>query len=245
MSRCGGVFFNWTSLLIMMQREGFYHDLCPAGTAINDICDEQSKKFNSIYNNAFYSSAVANGVFGLAVDAIGAKLTGGISTALVTLGSLLMTFTPGSVSLVSPAVVLLALGGPGINFAAITLSNLFRNSQLIVTCFSGFFTLATYSFSVPPHFSFFLSSMFHGQFAHDPILCYFYFIFYLYLKNEKYLLIYSNSPKKMLPFPSLQHRVPCLRSNSQSRSCISNNLLRLYVHLHFIFVLHDHKYLPL
>ena len=66
----------------MMQRDGYYHDLCPIGTPTNEICDEQSKKFNSIYNNAFYSSAAANGIFGLAVDAIGPKLTAGISSAV-------------------------------------------------------------------------------------------------------------------------------------------------------------------
>ena len=55
-----------------------------------------------------------------------------------------MTFTPDRVGLVSPAVVLLALGGPGIDYAAITLASLFKNSQLIITCFSGFFSLATY-----------------------------------------------------------------------------------------------------
>ena len=39
------------------------------------VCDAQSIKFNSIYNIAFYGTAIAELVSGIAVDAIGAKLT--------------------------------------------------------------------------------------------------------------------------------------------------------------------------
>ena len=55
-----------------------------------------------------------------------------------------MSLVPDYPNFLVPAVVFIALGGPGTCYAAFTFANLFVKSDFIVTMISGIYGLATY-----------------------------------------------------------------------------------------------------
>ena len=75
----GGVVFGWSALVVALQRDGMYADLCAAGragsnaTSATETCDARTLAFNAIFSAGFFALVGGRLVMGVVMDLLGPR----------------------------------------------------------------------------------------------------------------------------------------------------------------------------
>eukprot|EP01088_Endostelium_zonatum_P006297 TRINITY_DN1840_c0_g3_i1.p1 TRINITY_DN1840_c0_g3~~TRINITY_DN1840_c0_g3_i1.p1 ORF type:complete len:513 (+),score=75.56 TRINITY_DN1840_c0_g3_i1:75-1613(+) len=132
---CSGVIFGWPPLLLVLQKEKIYSDLCPINQP--NTCDEQEEKLNLIFVVASTCFSCCVLPLGWFLDWAGPRLSLAVGSAMFLAGCLLFGFSSNGFDAFLEGFILIGISGPPIVFSFLHLSNLFpRQKGLIITLFN-------------------------------------------------------------------------------------------------------------
>ena len=129
-----GVIFGWPALILILEDENVYSNVCDPDNTSTSPCGAQSSKFNLIYVIATTGFSFAVLPLGFVLDKFGPKISALIGSGLMIAGSLLFAFSSNDFDAFIPAYLLIGIGGPPIVFSFMHISNLFpKNKGTIIT----------------------------------------------------------------------------------------------------------------
>ena len=144
-----GVVFGWPSLLVILQREGVFMELCDDGES---DCSARLLRLSGVFSAAFFSLLASRLVFGVVLDKFGPKVCSVCGLLCCALGAALFAVASSTsgVETFEIGYGLLGFGGPGVHVSSFHLSNLFakRKRRLIISTFSGIFSASGLLFIV-------------------------------------------------------------------------------------------------
>eukprot|EP00698_Gefionella_okellyi_P015005 TRINITY_DN419_c0_g1_i2.p1 TRINITY_DN419_c0_g1~~TRINITY_DN419_c0_g1_i2.p1 ORF type:complete len:523 (-),score=110.05 TRINITY_DN419_c0_g1_i2:134-1702(-) len=149
-----GVLYGWSNLVVAMEAEGQYIELCAANSSIpvnaTTECDQRIVRFNLIYS---ICSSVTAAVFlpgGAFLDRFGPRLSSMLGTFFTLGGAILMAIAnTQSRDTIMAGMLLFSCGGPLVYGSAFHLSNLFPgNESMVIAVINGAFDSSSLLFLV-------------------------------------------------------------------------------------------------
>lgn len=141
----GGIVYGWPSLLIMLQGEGQYSELCSA--AHPPPCAAQENLYHWIWTVASSVSLAASLATGLLLDALGPRVCATVCSVCVLAGcALIGVHDSGRFDSLPAGMILIAAFGPGVQNACVHTSNLFESRSVASSMIIGSFSVSFASF---------------------------------------------------------------------------------------------------
>uniref|UniRef100_A0A3Q2Y1C0 Solute carrier family 43 member 3a n=1 Tax=Hippocampus comes TaxID=109280 RepID=A0A3Q2Y1C0_HIPCM len=140
-----GVVFGYASLVFVLKEDGYFSHLCfngpdNNGTTVED-CSRQDEKFALVFTIASFLNNFMIVFCGFLFDRFGTMVTRLLAICLYTTGTLLVTFSNATLSmLLYPALPCIAVGGILLLMTNVQVGNLFAaRRSTIITLYSGAF----------------------------------------------------------------------------------------------------------
>ncbi|XP_048476828.1 equilibrative nucleobase transporter 1-like isoform X2 [Rhincodon typus] len=144
-----GVIFGWASLVFVLKKEGYFHDLCiPVSNTSHHgernstmDCDLQDQHFTLAFTLASFSLCFITLPCGFLFDYCGTTVTRFLAISLYTTATLMIAFsTAASAVLLFPAACMIAGGGILFFTTNVQTGNLFGNKRsTVITLYNGAF----------------------------------------------------------------------------------------------------------
>lgn len=199
---CSGLVFGWSSLLLVLQAEGVYSELCPSNattiepvsatsfsfrtylssssntTVPEKMCAKQSLRFELVFICGLATVFFSTPLSGYILDSFGPRFLGHVASSLVALGALMLAFGyhTTKLDLLIPGLIAIAFGGMA------TL-------------------LAVFPFArIKPQYTSIILAFYNVSFDSSPVVLYIYVKLYqrFGLSPRTFFLIYLIAPLSML-----------------------------------------------
>lgn len=133
-----GATYGWVNLEQILERDGYWTD---------DSSTEDSN-YGLVYTIISWASQAARLFVGVFLDNFGVKATTVTGCLMAALGLVFCAVSTTSVNLVYPALILVSVGGPAIQVATQTVSDLFFNKAMVMSSLLWSFQLSTLWFMI-------------------------------------------------------------------------------------------------
>ncbi|KAG8468650.1 hypothetical protein KFE25_013733 [Diacronema lutheri] len=161
----GGIMYGWPSLLLMLQAEGQYAELC---VDVPAPCAAQESLYHWIWTISSSACLASNLLTGLLLDALGPRFSATVCSLLVLLGcALIGVHDSRTCNVLQVGMVLISAFGPGVQNACVHTSNLFERRSTASSMIIGSFNLSYAVFLILE-----LISRTTGATRHDLVLGY-------------------------------------------------------------------------
>ncbi|MCJ1281012.1 hypothetical protein MMC26_000330 [Xylographa opegraphella] len=138
-----GIVFGYAAFKPVLVKEGVYRNLCDEEDKVEagKTCYEQELRLNLMFTTAAVATNVCALPVGTILDKYGPRISGIISSVLLTMGAVFFIFASKlPFDAYIPGYLFLALGGPFVFISSFQLSNTFpRHSGLILALLTGAF----------------------------------------------------------------------------------------------------------
>jgi len=149
-----GLIFGWPALVVVLQREGAYSELCPMdvtlGTSARGDCEAQRQRFSTLFIVAQAVFSFCAFVVGILLDKLGPRILSSTGSILVTAGLVMLAFSDSKeLDMFMPGLSLMCLGGISVHLSWFHVSNLFPSRRKTITSMVvGVFTMSGLVFVV-------------------------------------------------------------------------------------------------
>jgi MFS family permease len=141
----GGIMYGWPSLLIMLQAEGDFSELCNADAP--PPCAAQESYYHWVWTACSSVCLASSLATGLLLDMLGPRVCSTICTVGVLLGcALLGVHDSASCNTLLIGMILIGGFGPGVQNACVSTSNLFQSRSVVSSLIIGSFSISYASF---------------------------------------------------------------------------------------------------
>lgn len=137
-----GIVFGWSSLMLVLQAEGVYSELCvdppaPIGSESGAVCAAQSLRFDLVFVFALLAIYLPTPFHGWMLDRFGARISNAFSSTCIILGFIMFAFGyhTTTLDLISPAIMLIATGGMGVMLSMLTIARIKPDYISIILAF--------------------------------------------------------------------------------------------------------------
>lgn len=136
----GGIMYGWPSLLLMLQAEGQFAELCHGEPV---PCAAQESLYHWIWTISSSACLASNLLTGLLLDALGPRFSATACSLLVLLGcALIGLHDSATFNVLQYGMVLISAFGPGVQNACVHTSNLFERRSTASSMIIGSFNLS-------------------------------------------------------------------------------------------------------
>ena len=131
-----GATYGWVNLEQILERDGYWTD------------SSSDEEYGPVYTIISWSSQPGRLFVGVFLDNFGVKITTVTGCLMAALGLVFCAVSTTSVNLVYPALILVSVGGPAIQLATQTVSDLFFNKAMVMSSLLWSFQLSTLWFMI-------------------------------------------------------------------------------------------------
>mmetsp|Transcript_41220 Transcript_41220/g.101702 ORF Transcript_41220/g.101702 Transcript_41220/m.101702 type:complete len:470 (-) Transcript_41220:233-1642(-) len=136
----GGIMYGWPSLLLMLQAEGQFDELCNGAPT---PCPAQESLYHWIWTVSSSACLASNLLTGLMLDALGPRVSATTCSLLVLLGCVLIGVHDSvTCNTLLIGMILISAFGPGVQNACVHVSNLFERRSTASSMIIGSFNLS-------------------------------------------------------------------------------------------------------
>ena len=139
----GGTVYGWPSMRPILRRDGVLLGPCAGQNVTHATCDWQERSFGLVYTLGAWANQGGRFFVGIALDQFGPRRVAACCALLFACGSLAFGLDE-SVGGLAVGLMLIGLGGAGVQLSVQSVSALFpRNRSLVMASLSGAFQLAS------------------------------------------------------------------------------------------------------